>query len=171
MYSLRSSTPESIPQAKSESGASGSSRCTATSKSGWSAGIQSVPGGTHWGGGISISARDQWRLARLLMGDRPELLPHGWIAAMRTPCALAPFYGYLIWLNTGRRVMPSASASSFFAVGAGSSVIWHDPERDLVAVIRWVEADGADAVVASINEALAESGTIPGQPGRGGATG
>ena len=113
----------------------------------------------------------QNRLARLLMGDRPELLPHGWIAAMRTPCALAPFYGYLIWLNTGRRVMPSASASSFFAVGAGSSVIWHDPERDLVAVIRWVEADGADAVVASINEALAESGTIPGQPGRGGATG
>ena len=117
--------------------------------------MQSVPGGTHWGGGITISARDQWRLARLLMGDRPELLPRQWLSAMRTPCALASFYGYLVWLNTDRRVVPSAGESSFFAVGAGSSVIWHDPDRDLVAVIRWVEADGVDAVVAAINAALA----------------
>ncbi len=116
--------------------------------------MQSVPGGTHWGGGITISARDQWRLARLLMGDRPELLSAQWLAEMRKPCELAPFYGYLIWLNTDHRVVPSAGEDAFFAVGAGSSVIWHDPTRDLVAVIRWVEADGVDAVVAAINEAL-----------------
>ena len=90
------------------------------------------------------------------MGDRPDLLTPDWTAAMTTPCALAPFYGYLIWLNTGRRVMPAAGESSFFAVGAGSSVIWHDPSRDLIAVIRWVEADGANAVVAAIDAALAD---------------
>ena len=118
--------------------------------------MQSVPGGTHWGGGVTISARDQWRLARLLMGDRPDLLTSDWTAEMTTPCALAPFYGYLVWLNTDRRVMPAAGESSFFAVGAGSSVIWHDPSRDLIAVIRWVEADGANAVVAAIDAALAD---------------
>lgn len=116
--------------------------------------MQSVPGGTHWGGGMEISARDQWRLARLLMGARSDLLAPDWLAAMRTPCALAPFYGYLIWLNTDRRIVPSASETSFFAVGAGSSVIWHDPARDLVVVIRWIEADGVDAVVGAVNEAL-----------------
>ena len=47
MYSLRSSTMESRPQLSSESGASGSSSWTATSKSGWSAGIQSVPAGNE----------------------------------------------------------------------------------------------------------------------------
>lgn len=117
--------------------------------------MQSVPGGTHWGGGVSISARDQWRLARLLMGDRPTVLATPWLQAMRTPLAIAPFYGFLIWLNTGRRLMPSASAESFFAIGAGSSVIWHDPGRDLVTVIRWIQADGVDAVIARIVDALA----------------
>ena len=45
MYSLRSKRPDSWPQASSESGASGSSRWTATSKSGWSAGTHSEPAG------------------------------------------------------------------------------------------------------------------------------
>jgi CubicO group peptidase (beta-lactamase class C family) len=29
--------------------------------------VQSVPGGTHWGAGLSISARDQARLAQLVL--------------------------------------------------------------------------------------------------------
>ena len=102
----------------------------------------------------AITNGEPWGLARLLMGARSDLLAPDWLAAMRTPCALAPFYGYLIWLNTDRRIVPSASETSFFAVGAGSSVIWHDPARDLVVVIRWIEADGVDAVVGAVNEAL-----------------
>ena len=31
--------------------------------------VQSVPGGTHWGAGVSISARDQARLGQLLLDD------------------------------------------------------------------------------------------------------
>lgn len=116
--------------------------------------MQSVPGGTHWGGGVSISARDQWRLARVLMGDRPDLLSTAWLDEMRAPCPIAPFYGLLLWLNRHREVMPSASAGSFFAIGAGSSVVWHDPDRDLVAVIRWIEADATDGLIARIGKAL-----------------
>jgi hypothetical protein len=33
--------------------------------------VQSVPGGTHWGGGVSISARDQARLAQLVLQGGP----------------------------------------------------------------------------------------------------
>ncbi|MET0509323.1 MAG: serine hydrolase [Burkholderiaceae bacterium] len=116
--------------------------------------MQSVPGGTHWGGGVSIGARDQWRIARLLMGDRPDVMPGDWVRAMRTPVALAPFYGYLTWLNGDRQVVPSASPAAFFAIGAGSSVIWHEPARDLVAVIRWIEADAVDGLVSLIGKVL-----------------
>ncbi len=116
--------------------------------------MQSVPGGTHWGGGVSIAARDQWRLARLLMGDRPDLLPPDWVAQMRMPCPIAPFYGFLLWLNGQRTVMPAAPAASFFAVGAGTSIVWHDPDRDLVAVIRWIEADAADGLIQRIGKVV-----------------
>ena len=31
--------------------------------------VQSVPGGTHWGGGLSISAQDQIKVAQLFLGQ------------------------------------------------------------------------------------------------------
>ena len=55
------------------------------------------------------------------MSGGRRVLSEEWISRMRTPCAIAPFYGYLTWLNTGRRVFPGVSESSFFAFGAGSS--------------------------------------------------
>ena len=73
---------------------------------------------------------------------------------MRSPCALAPFYGYLVWLNTGRRVFPGVPESSWFAIGAGSSINWIDPQRDAVVVLRWIDAAHADAILAGIGAAL-----------------
>jgi CubicO group peptidase (beta-lactamase class C family) len=62
--------------------------------------MQSVPGGTHWGGGVSISARDQARIGQLLLhGGRAgatQVLPADWVARMTEPCAIAPFYGLLM---------------------------------------------------------------------------
>src|SRR6185436_450619 len=44
--------------------------------------MQSVPGGTHWGGGVSISARDQARIGQLLLDggvhDRRAIIARGW---------------------------------------------------------------------------------------------
>ena len=49
--------------------------------------VQSVPGGSHWGGGVAISARDQARLGQLML-DRgavqqgtgtQQLIPEAWI--------------------------------------------------------------------------------------------
>lgn len=116
--------------------------------------LQSVPGGTHWGGGLQIGAQDQLRLARLMLqqgrhGDT-ALLNADWMARMLAPCPIADFYGYLTWLNTGRRMMPSASAESFFAIGAGGAIVWHDPATDITAVFRWLDADAADGLIARI---------------------
>jgi CubicO group peptidase (beta-lactamase class C family) len=86
--------------------------------------VQSVPGGTHWGGGISIGSMDQARVGQLLLDDGRangrQVVSSAWIERMRTPCAIAPFYGYLIWLNHAQRLFPSLPASSYFAIGAGS---------------------------------------------------
>ena len=85
--------------------------------------LPSVPGGTHWGGGVRISARDQARIGQLLLDDGQHagqrLLPAGWAAAMAAPVAIAPFYGRLVWLNPAGRAYPGASAESLFMQGAG----------------------------------------------------
>ena len=120
--------------------------------------MQSVPGGSHWGGGISISSLDQVRVGQLLLDDGRhegrQVVSAVWMQSMRTPCALAPFYGYLLWLNLERSVFPSAPASSVFAIGAGSSITWVDPERRTVVVIRWINPDHADAFFGAVGAAL-----------------
>jgi len=110
--------------------------------------MQSVPGGTHWGGGMSVSANDQLKVAQMLLDEGMvnghRVLSSEWIARMRTPCAIAPFYGYLVWLNTDRKVFPSVPASSYFGVGAGSSFTWIEPERRMTVVVRWLNPAAAN---------------------------
>jgi CubicO group peptidase (beta-lactamase class C family) len=120
--------------------------------------VQSVPGGSHWGGGVSINSLDQLRVGQLLLAkgrhEGQQVVSSEWIQRMRTPCALAPFYGYLLWLNLERSVFPSAPTSSVFAIGAGSSITWIDLERQMVVVIRWINPDYADAFFRAVGEAV-----------------
>ena len=120
--------------------------------------VQSVPGGSHWGGGVSISSLDQARIGQLLLDDGrhrgQQIISSEWIRKMRAPCAIAPFYGYLIWLNLERSVFPGAPASSYFAIGAGGSITWVDPERQMVVVVRWINFDHADAFFRAVGEAV-----------------
>lgn len=120
--------------------------------------VQSVPGGTHWGGGVSISSVDQARIGQLLLNDGKaggrQVISSRWIERMRIPCAIAPFYGFLIWLNSEGAVFPSVPASSYFAIGAGSSFTWIEPQRRLVLVVRWLNAEHADEFFARVLRAL-----------------
>lgn len=120
--------------------------------------MQSVPGGSHWGGGISISAFDQGLIGQMLAdggtANGQQVLSKAWIDQMREPCPLAPFYGMLVWLNGVQDVFPSGGGRGFFALGAGSSVTWVDPERRLVAVCRWIEGAKIDGFVDRIDLAL-----------------
>jgi len=121
--------------------------------------LQSVPGGTHWGAGVSISARDQARVGGLLLaGGRHEgrtLVSADWIGRMLRPCPIAPFYGMLVWLNRDRhRVYPSASPESVFLLGAGGHITWIDPSRELVVVARWLDPAHTDRFIARIVTAI-----------------
>lgn len=120
--------------------------------------MTSVPGGTHWGGGLQISSLDHARFGMMIKQDGVwggrRILPEGWVDELRTPCPLNPVYGFLWWLNTDRAQYPSAPESSFFAMGAGSNLIWIDQELDILAVFRWVDQPSLDAVISGFMAAL-----------------
>lgn len=120
--------------------------------------VQSVPGGTHWGGGLSISSEDQALIGQMLLDEGSfngkQVLSADWIRRMRTPGELAPYYGYLVWLNHQQKMFPSVPASSYFAVGAGSSFTWIEPERRMVVVVRWLNSAHADALFGKILTAV-----------------
>jgi CubicO group peptidase (beta-lactamase class C family) len=105
--------------------------------------VQSVPGGTHWGGGIAIGARDQARIAQLLLdGGRFEgraLLDSAWLQRLREACAIAPFYGGLLWLNGTGRLYPAASPEAYAMLGAGGHVVLVEPALHAVLVARWLD--------------------------------
>ena len=123
--------------------------------------VQSVPGGTHWGGGVSIGARDQARIGQLLLDDGAcnsgQLIPPGWAKRMRRPCAIAPFYGWLMWLNTDGTQFPGASKDASFMIGAGGHYTWIEPAYDAVVVVRWIDAAHAPELIDRIATALRRS--------------
>jgi CubicO group peptidase (beta-lactamase class C family) len=120
--------------------------------------MQSVPGGTHWGGGVSISSIDQALIGQMLLNqglvNSKQVLTKEWVKFIQTPCAIAPWYGALVWLNQLRGVFPSASKSSYFSIGAGASVVWIDPDRELVAVVRWIAGDQIDGFCQRVSQAI-----------------
>ena len=120
--------------------------------------MPSVPGGSHWGGGIFIASTDHARVGLLMArGGRwngQQLLPESWIAASRTPCPINSEYGYLWWLNTGGTHYNSAPESSYFAIGAGQSIIWVEPELDIVMVARWIDEAKTNALIGRVMDSV-----------------
>ncbi len=122
--------------------------------------IESVSGGTHWGGGVLIHAEDQARIGLLMLRkgewDGRRILPESWIEESLRPCKLNPVYGLLWWLNTGSRRHPSAPESSFSASGAGGNLTWVAPDQELGAVLRWTDPTAMDTFIRFIMQAVAE---------------
>ena len=103
--------------------------------------IQAVSGGAHWGGGIWINSYDHARFGLLYSrrgywGDR-QLLPEAWIGRTLQPCDLNPEYGLLWWLNHQHAMSDLACVESFAARGAGGNIVFVEPQKDLVIVLRW----------------------------------
>ncbi len=120
--------------------------------------MMSVPGGSHWGGGVSISALDQARIGLMLMRggnvDGRQVLSSDWVDRMQLPCDVAPYYGYLVWLNQGGHLFAAAPRSSWFAIGAGSSLTWIDPAIELVCVLRWIDPARSNDCIAQVMAAI-----------------
>jgi len=120
-----------------------------------------VSGGGHWGGGVWMSSRDLARFGHLFLRrgkwkDR-QLISEKWMDMARTPCPVYPEYGYMWWLNTDKKLWPHAPESSFAARGAGSSMIWVDPEHDLVLVLRWFDWEKGDEILKDLIAAVKET--------------
>lgn len=103
--------------------------------------MPSVSGGTRWGGGMWINSRDEARFGYLFLRkgkwENKQIVTQEWILKATSKGGLGPDYGYLWWLNTEKKAWPDAPITSFAAIGAGSNIIWIDPEHDLVIVWRW----------------------------------
>jgi len=114
--------------------------------------VQSPAGGGHWGGGMFIHAYDMARFGYLTLregrwNDR-QILSRQWVAWAKTPTAAQPTYGFMNWfLNTDRKLLPSAPASAFAHIGNGTNMIYVDPDHDLVAVVRWIDNKSTDDFV------------------------
>jgi CubicO group peptidase (beta-lactamase class C family) len=103
--------------------------------------VQSVSGGAHWGGGLWISTLDHARFGHLYLNrgnwNGLQILGEDWVGASLSPCSLNRSYGFLWWLNHEGSISTVADESAFAARGAGGNVIFVDPARDIVIVLRW----------------------------------
>ena len=129
--------------------------------------MESVSGGTRWGGGLWISARDQARFGYLFLRKgkwkNKQIFSENWIRAATTPTRVSGDYGYLWWLNTAQKLYPSLPPTSFAALGYGSNTIWIDPEHDLIVVWRWHRDRSSDEffkrILAAVTREYAGNGS------------
>ncbi len=120
--------------------------------------VQAVPGGSHWGAGLRISAHDLALLGQLVLQQgrwgAQQLLAQAWLQQMQRPSTLAPFYGWLMWLNPDGTQFPGASMRSSFMVGAGGHYVWVEPACNAVVVVRWLDAAHAPGFMQRVRRAL-----------------
>lgn len=105
--------------------------------------MQSVSGGSHWGGGMMLSAWDQARFGYLTLNNGQwkgeQLIPTSWMEKSKTPTPANPGYGFMnYFLNNDREFIPAAPTTAFAHIGAGTNMIYVDQENDLVIVARWI---------------------------------
>jgi CubicO group peptidase (beta-lactamase class C family) len=121
--------------------------------------VQSVSGGSHWGGGLFISAYDQARFGYLTLKkgnwNGKQLVSEEWINKSRVPTVVQPNYGFMnYFLNTDKMEIPAAPESAYFHLGAGTNMVYVDEENDLVIVSRWIKNDKKADLVKLILESL-----------------
>ncbi len=121
--------------------------------------VQSVSGGSHWGGGMFITAYDQARFGYLTLRhgkwkDR-QVIPESWIRQSRTPTPAKDTYGFMnYFLNTGKKLFPSAPETAFAHIGAGTNMIYVDEDNDLVIVARWIDYDAIDGFLGRVLQSI-----------------
>ena len=121
--------------------------------------VQSISGGSHWGGGMFINAYDQARFGYLTLRkgrwNEKQLIPESWIRMSQTPGPANKNYGFMnYFLNTDRKEYPSAPASAFAHIGAGTNMVYVDTENDLVIVARWIDGKALDGLVERVIKSI-----------------
>ena len=123
--------------------------------------VQSVSGGGHWGGGMFINAFDMGRFGLLTLNrgrwNDQQILSENWVSQALTPTTAQPTYGYMNWfLNTDKKLLPSASANVFYHLGNGANMVYVDPDHELVMVTRWIANDAFDGIVKRVLDSFSK---------------
>lgn len=122
--------------------------------------VQSVSGGSHWGGGMFINAFDQARFGYLTLRNGKwndkQLISSAWINLSQTPGPANKDYGFMnYFLNNDRTFLPAAPATAFAHIGAGTNMIYVDRDNDLLIVARWIDSKAMNGLVdAVLNSAI-----------------
>ena len=111
--------------------------------------VQSVSGGGHFGGGMFINAYDMARFGLLTLHkgnwQGKQLLSSSWFKKATTPTSVNPEYGFMnYFLNTDKKLYPSAPATAYAHLGNGTNIIYVDEANELVVVVRWIEGNSID---------------------------
>lgn len=127
--------------------------------------VQSVAGGSHWGGGMLINAFDLARFGLLTLhkgvwnGER--LISEEWIDMSTTPGEVNNSYGFMnFYLNTDRRRYGNAPEYTWTHSGAGSNLVYVDPANELVVVARWIRGNQFNDVLGLVFEAMGDMATV-----------
>jgi CubicO group peptidase (beta-lactamase class C family) len=87
--------------------------------------------------------------------NKEQILSEEFFRQATTPTPAQPTYGFMnYFLNTDRKLYPSAPASAFAHVGNGTNIIYVDPENNLVVVARWIENAKIDEFIQKLNASL-----------------
>jgi CubicO group peptidase (beta-lactamase class C family) len=121
--------------------------------------MQSISGGSHWGGGMMLSAWDQARFGYLTLRNGnwngQQLIDPSWIEKSRTPTPAQPGYGFMnYFLNHVQKEVPAAPKNAFLHIGAGTNMIYVDQENDLVIVARWIPNGDKAELIRLVLESL-----------------
>jgi len=121
--------------------------------------VQSVSGGGHWGGGIFMNAYDMGRFGLLTLHhgnwNGRQLISEQWVKQALTPTTANTGYGYMNWfLNTDKKLLPSASEKVWVHIGNGTNMIYCDPENNLVVVARWIDQKAMDGLIRYVLSAI-----------------
>jgi hypothetical protein len=121
--------------------------------------MQAVSGGGHFGGGLFMNAYDMGRFGLLTLRkgnwNGKQILSEEWVRKATTPTPVNTGYGFMnYFLNTDRKMYPSAPASAYAHIGNGTNAIYVDQENDLVAVVRWIDDKSMDGFLQRLLSAL-----------------
>jgi hypothetical protein len=121
--------------------------------------IQSVSGGGHFGGGLFINAYDMARFGLLTLRkgnwNGKQIIPEDWINQSLMPTTANTGYGFMnYFLNTDKKMYPSAPVTAYAHIGNGTNAIYVDKENDIVAVIKWMDDKAVDGFLKLVLTAL-----------------
>jgi hypothetical protein len=57
-------------------------------------------------------------------------------------------------LNTDKKLYPSAPATAFAHIGAGTNMIYVDPDNDIIIVASWIQCNALDGLIQRVLKSI-----------------